>query len=484
MTSSRSPSPESNGGSIIPPYDQEAEKAVLGCIMLSPLECAPACVTGIGSDHTAFYDLRHQTIYGCLVEMYDAHQAIDLITLSDWLRFQVKLDAAGGLSYLASLPDGVPSAANLPSYLEILMEKAKSRKGIRIATDVVTGFYEGNTEVDELVDSASQRFLDLAAARQAEKELLINELVHESLTEIEAWHANQGDVTGIGTGLVDLDRLTTGWHGGELIVIAGRPGHGKTSLGMNMVEHAAVDLGLAVGVFSLEMTGRSLVTRMICSRARVNIRRIKEGFMAERDFPKLTAAAARISASRIFINDISGLSILGLRTRARRMAQLHGIKMLVVDYLQLMIAERGKNDSRQNEVAAISGGLKGLAKELDIPVIAMCQLNRSQEKEKNRPPMLSDLRESGAIEQDADVVGLLHKPSGYDNEERAYVEADEINLHIAKQRNGPTGVVNLLFFKGFTRFESAAKVTSVDAPVPDTAMPYAGDTEPQQEMPI
>jgi replicative DNA helicase len=275
-------------------------------------------------------------------------------------------------------------------------------------------------------------------------------------------------LTGVGTGFTDLDKMTSGLHGGEMVVIAARPSMGKTSLAMNIAENVSIDQKLPVGVFSLEMTSESLVLRMLCSRSRVNLRNVRDGFLAERDFPKLTGAAGKLANAPLFIDDSSGLSILQLRAKARRMHQQYAIKLFVIDYLQLLHSTARRAENRQQEIADISNGIKSLAKELNVPIIVLSQLNRELEREKNRKPRLSDLRESGAIEQDADVVGLLYKPSSGDDDEAGNPAAEEdavpVNLLIAKQRNGPTGDVNLTFLKSYTRFESAAKVSEEDVP--------------------
>jgi replicative DNA helicase len=298
----------------------------------------------------------------------------------------------------------------------------------------------------------------------------IKDLVKRAINTIEDYHQRQGTLTGIGTGFVDLDKMTTGLHGGEMIVIAARPSVGKTSLAMNIAEHVSIDQKLPVGVFSLEMTAESLVLRMLCSRSRVNLRNVREGFLAERDFPKLTGTAGKLANSLLFIDDSSGLSILQLRAKARRMHQQYGIKLFVIDYLQLLHSTSRRAENRQQEIADISSGIKALAKELNVPVIVLSQLNREVEREKGRPPRLSDLRESGAIEQDADLVGLLYKPTKQGEDEDGVSDAGEgdaiaVNLLIAKQRNGPAGEdVHLTFLKAYTRFESAAKIQAEDVP--------------------
>jgi replicative DNA helicase len=318
------------------------------------------------------------------------------------------------------------------------------------------------------MDEVERDILRISESRVQSQTTTIKDLVKRAINTIEDFHQRQGVLTGVGTGFADLDKMTSGLHGGEMIVIAARPSMGKTSLAMNIAEHVAIELRLPVGVFSLEMTSESLVLRMLCSRSRVNLRNVREGFLAERDFPKLTGSAGKLASAPLFIDDSSGLSILQLRAKARRMAQQYGIKLFVVDYLQLLHSTSRRAENRQQEIADISSGIKSLAKELNVPVMVLSQLNREIEREKGRPPRLSDLRESGAIEQDADVVGLLYRPkSGNEDDEGgggAEEDAVPLNLLLAKQRNGPTGDVELTFLKSYTRFESKAKVSDEDVP--------------------
>jgi len=451
----------------LPPHSPEAEAGVLGCALLSPNECLGVCIEKFKAGPEVFYDLRHQTIYEMLTEMYDAKEAIDLITLQQRLKDKQMLEGVGGLAYLASLPDAVPSAANLSFYVEIVREKHILRRMIRTCTDVVGRVYEHEGEVDSLLDEVERDILQISEARVESTSLAIKDVVHAAINRIEEYHQRQGMLTGLSTGFTDLDKMTSGLHGGEMIVIAARPSMGKTSLAMNIAEAVAVDQKLPVGVFSLEMTSESLVLRMLCSRSRVNLRAIRDGFLAERDFPKLTGAAGKLANSPLFIDDSPGLSILQLRAKARRMSQQHGIKLFVIDYLQLLHSTARRAENRQQEIADISNGIKSLAKELNVPVIVLSQLNRELEKDKSRKPRLSDLRESGAIEQDADLVGLLYKPNSGDDDEGGggqEQEAVPVNMLIAKQRNGPTGDVCLTFLKTYTRFESAAKISADDMP--------------------
>jgi replicative DNA helicase len=450
----------------LPPHSIEAEQGVLACIMLSPNDCMGECLTKLKAGSEVFYDLRHQVIFDVMAEMFDKREGIDIITLHQRLKDRQMLDEIGGLAYLSALPDTVPSSANLGFYLEIVEEKFLLRKMIRVCTEVVGRAYEHQGEVDALMDEVERDVLRISEARVRSTSNTMKELVKKAIGTVEDYHQRQGALTGLGTGFMDLDKMTAGLHAGEMIVIAARPSVGKTSLAMNIAEHVAVEERLPVGVFSLEMTADSLVLRMLCSRSRVNLRNVREGFLAERDFPKMTNAAGKLAHAPLFIDDSSGLSILQLRAKARRMHQQYGIKLFVIDYLQLLHSTSRKADNRQQEIADISNGIKSLAKELNVPVIVLSQLNREVEREKGRPPRLSDLRESGSIEQDADLVGLLYRPKQEGEEDsNLNAESEPINLLVAKQRNGPAGEdVSLTFLKSYTRFENASKVSPEDVP--------------------
>lgn len=459
----------------MPPHSVEAEKGVLGCVLLSPREGLGACFERFTKGDEFFFDPRHQVIFANIVELCDQQSAVDLITLVTRLQERGVLETVGGYAYLAALMDAVPSAANLGYYLETVREKHLLRRMIHTCTRVVSQAYEPSLNIGVFLDRAEAEILEVNRERNATTTRSINDLVGKAMHRIEYFFNNRGQLSGLATGFPDLDRKTNGLQPGEMIVIAARPSMGKTSLAMNIAEHAAVTLREPVGVFSLEMTAESLVMRMLCSLARVNNHSIREGGLHERDLAQITEATGLLANAPLYIDDTAGLDILQLRARARRMRERHGIKLFVIDYLQLLqsASQRRGDPNRAQEIAEISSGVKGLAKELEVPVIVLSQLNRELERDKTRKPRLSDLRESGAIEQDADVVGLLYKanpkdprePAGSDDDDDAAANNDAVpvNLLIAKQRNGPTGDVGLTFFKTCTRFESRSKVHPEDA---------------------
>jgi replicative DNA helicase len=458
----------------LPPHSLQAEQGVLGCILLDP-ESMVTCIERLQVQGQEFYDLRHQTIYGVLLELYDDRVPIDVINLVERLKLWDQLEQVGSINYLSALPDVVPSAENLPSYIDIVLEKYALRRMIRVCTEGVGKCFEQKSPVDVLLAQVEHDVLSVSESRIEPVNHSMHALVSESLHLIEEIHLNQGIITGLATGFADLDKMLNGLQKGEMVVLAGRPSTGKTALAMNIVDHVSVTNHLPVGVMSLEMTARSLVMRMICSRARVNIRNVNEGFLATQDFPKITTAAGQLHTAPIFIDDTGGLSVMQIRAKLRRMKQRHDIKIGVVDYMQL--ANAPGSHSREDEVGQISTGLKNLAKELDIPILVLCQMNRSIEHEKNRRPRLSDLRESGRIEQDADVVLMLYNVKNpYDEDESEYQDARPVNCLIAKQRNGPTGDVRLTFLRNLTRFETAAKVSDEDVEAEaQPALPHAND---------
>jgi len=456
----------------LPPHDLQMEMGVLGCCLIDPNTCIGQCIETLKDDgKAAFYDLRHQTIYELLAEMFNARVPVDLMTVQQRLKDAQMLEQVGGMVYLSQLQDVVPSAANLAYYLKIVQEKYLLRRLVQTCTATVSRIYDFEGDVEQLLDEVEKDINQVNDSRVQSGTRNRADLVNSALGTIEKMFSRQGEISGIATGFTDFDKMTDGLHGAEMIVIAARPSVGKTSLAMGIAEHVALELNLPVGVFSLEMSGESLILRMMCSLGRVNLRNIRDGFMSQADVPQLQLAATRINAAPLHIDDTAALSILQLRARARRMHAQHGIKLFVIDYLQLMNSgSRKAQENRQVEISEISGGVKALAKELNVPVIVLSQLNRELEKDKSRKPRLSDLRESGSIEQDADLVGLLYKPDPGDEEEdssrRSAAEADGIpvNWLIAKQRNGPTGDVHLTFLKPYTRFESRSKFSDEDVP--------------------
>jgi replicative DNA helicase len=443
-----------------PPHSVEAEQGVLGSMLISPREAIAECVEKINEEY--FYVPAHQTIYTALVELWNAGQAIDLITFTQILRDRNLLESVGGAAFVTSLFTFVPTAANVQYYLEIVRDKFILREIISASTESVRRAYEEQDEVNNLLDEVEQRIFAVGEDRFKGEMLSMKEQVMSTLESIEKLFENKGAITGVSTGFRDLDKLTSGLHSSEMIVIAARPSMGKTALAMNIAEHAAIEVKLPVAIFSLEMSAQQLVQRMLCSRARVNLANTRDGFLAEADFPKLTHAASKLAEAKIFIDDSAGLSILELRAKARRLKAQQDVQLIIVDYLQLLRStSRRAQDNRQLEISEISAGLKGLAKELKIPIIVVAQLNRNPEIRTGSGkgvPRLADLRESGSIEQDADLVGLLVREEYYadSDEERTELEG-KAELIIAKQRNGPIGQVKLTFLKKFTRFEDRAE---------------------------
>lgn len=445
------------------PHSVEAEQGVLGSMLISPREIIAECVEKISEEY--FYVPAHQTVYTVLVELWNAGQGIDLITFTQTLRNRNVLDAVGGAAFVTSLYTFVPTAANVGYYLEIIREKFILRQIISACTEGVRRSYEEQDEVNNLLDEVEKKIFAVGEDRFKAQMPTMREQVMEAIESIEKLYANRGSITGISTGFTMLDEMTSGLHPAEMIVIAARPSMGKTAFAMNIAEHVAIEGKKPVAIFSLEMSAQQLVQRLLCSRARVNSKKVRDGFLAERDFSTLTSAASKLAEAQMFIDDTAGLNILELRAKARRLKSQHDIQLVVVDYLQLLrsTSRRGQ-DNRQIEISEISAGLKGLAKELSIPVVVLAQLNRNPENrtgDSKGRPRLSDLRESGTIEQDADFVGLLVREEYYaDSEEEREESQGKADLIIAKQRNGPTGDVPLTFIKEFTRFEDRARETA------------------------
>lgn len=429
-------------------------------MLIAPREAIPEVLERAKTDW--FYVPAHQLIFDRLVAMWDANQAIDIITVTQAFRDAGQLDQVGGPALITSLYTFVPTAANVRYYLEIVRDKHMLRSIIAGCTEGVRRAYEEQDEVGLLMDEVESKILAIGQDRFAGSGAVqsMKDNTMRAIEIIEATYERKGGISGLATGFIELDRMTSGMHPAEMIVIAARPSMGKTSLAMNITEHLAINEGRSVGVMSLEMSVDQLVQRMICSRARVNLQKVRDGFLSERDFPAITAASAKLAEAKIFIDDAGGLSILELRAKARRMVSQFHVELLVIDYLQLLHStSKRARDNRQVEVSEISAGIKSLTKELKIPILVLAQLNRQPESRQGGKPRLSDLRESGSIEQDADCVLLLTRPEIYEEDEEARAEmAGEAELIIAKQRNGPVGEVPLTFLKEFTRFEDRARM--------------------------
>jgi len=447
----------------LPPNSMEAEQGMLGSILTSPKDCLSDCISKIKAGHEVFYDLRHQTIYEVMVGMYESSKHVDIITVQQTLKDRGMLDQIGGISYLSHLQDLVPSAANLSYYRSIVLEKFLLRKMISTCTESVSKIYDYEGDVDALISEYESKALGIADLKETNTNRSCLDFVKEATDRIEFYFNNQGKISGIKTGFFNLDKLTDGLHGGEMVVLAARPSCGKTTFAMNIVEDVAVKQGIPTGVFSLEMMGRDLMVRSQCSLSGQSLQDIRDGRI--KDPKSMVMASAKLARAPIFIDDESSLTINQVRARARRMVSRNKVKLIVIDYLQLMRSNSKRAQmSRQIEISEISSGVKAMAKELNVPVIVLSQLNRDMEKDKKRKPRLSDLRESGSIEQDADMVAFLYNPNAGDEDDDKIAQQTvvPVNLLIAKQRNGPAGVeVNLVFMKNLTRFEQVSKFDDV-----------------------
>jgi replicative DNA helicase len=442
------------------PQSPDAERGVLSAFLIAAREIGGLCAEKqITKAH--FSIPQHGLIFEALIGMWDRNEPIDFITLTQHLRDRSLLDPSGGAAFITELFTFLPTAANAAYYIDILQEKYTLREIITVCTEYAARSYDEQDDVQNLLDQVETKVFQIAQDRFKDRVANMKQLVVQAIGSIEELYSRRGSITGLSTGFGDLDKMTDGLHGSEMIVIAARPSMGKTALAMNIAEHVAVEMKKAVAVFSLEMSSQQLVQRLLCSRARVNLGRVRDGFLSERDFPALQTAASRLAESKLFIDDTSGLSILELRAKARRLKSQHDIQAIFIDYLQLLRSpSKRAQDNRQLEIAEISSGLKGLAKELNIPVVVLAQLNRNPEQrtgDSKGRPRLSDLRESGSIEQDADLVGLLVREEYYaDSEEDREAAKGKATLIIAKQRNGPVGDVPLTFLKEYTRFETRA----------------------------
>jgi replicative DNA helicase len=435
------------------PHNLEAEKCVLGAILIdNPSFNQAAEVIDAGD----FFRDAHRRIFEKMVGLSERSQPIDPVTLKDELTRTGELDEVGGPAYISSLTDGVPRSANVEYYAKIVKEKSTLRRLIQSATEVLGRAYDAEQDADDLLDEAERSIFEIAEHRLRTGFVPLSELVNSGYELIEKLQEHKGLVTGVPSGFTDLDEMTSGFQPSDLVIVAARPSMGKTSLVLNMAMHCGVEAARTVGIFSLEMSREQLFLRMLTSEARVDAHRFRGGFLGEGDYQRLVGAFARMHDAKIFIDDSPGLGILEMRAKSRRLKLEHGLDLLIIDYLQLMQG-RGRFDNRQQELAAISRSLKILAKELKVPIIALSQLSRAPESRSDHRPQLSDLRESGALEQDADVVLFIFREDMYAAEgERAPESEGVAELIIGKQRNGPVGSVRLAFLKQYTRFENLA----------------------------
>ncbi len=400
-----------------------------------------------------FYLEAHRKIYEAILALEEAGQPVDLLTVTNYLQEKKLLELAGGVTYVASLASIVPTTANVEYYARIIEEKAILRQLIGVAERIAGLGYEGSEDVERLIDEAERMILELGARRNTGLFLSIKEILQQIFEYIEERYRNRGTVSGIASGFTDLDRLLCGFQPGDLIIIAGRPAMGKTSLGLTIAQQVALQSQIPVAVFSLEMSRAQLVQRMLCAEAMVDQQKVRSGYLTPEDWARLTRAAARLAKAPLYIDDTAILSPRQLRAKARRLQVEKGLGLILVDYLQLMQGNR-RAENRQQEIAEISRSLKGVAKDLNVPLVALAQLSRSVEQRQDKRPIMSDLRESGSLEQDADVVMFIYRDEYYrpDTEKRGVAE-----IIVAKQRNGPTGLVELAFLKEFTRFMNLAK---------------------------
>ena len=433
----------------IPPHNKDAEQCVLGAI-LQQQGILPKTIDILQPDD--FYFQANKLIFTAMLALFEKNEPQDLITVSNYLKSANTLAEAGGPAYLASLTDLVPLASNIVYYSKIVREKSILRKLIATTTDIASRCYEEQDDIEKLLDEVEQTVFEIARDKSGQNFEPLNKIITRTFERVTALAERKELITGVPSGFDQFDKMTAGLQSGDLIIVAGRPSMGKTALAMNIVQNTALQHGTSVGVFSLEMSKAQLGLRLLCSLSKVDSNDLRTGFIKDNDWPKLTRAAGELSQSKIFIDDTPALSVLEMRAKTRRLKAENDIGLVVVDYLQLM---RGRSDSREQEISEISRSLKAMAKELDIPVIALSQLNRSLESRPNKRPQLSDLRESGAIEQDADVICFIYRDEVYnkaeDNPKRGIAE-----LIIGKQRNGPTGTVELAFLGKYTSFENLA----------------------------
>jgi len=430
----------------LPPQNIEAEQAVLGAIFLEPSSLTLASEILIPDD---FYRAAHQKIFNCMLLLSDKGKAVDLVTVTEELSAAKLIEDIGGVSYLSELAGAVPTAANIEYYAKIVEEKSLLRRLIRTATNIAQDGYTREDEVENLLGEAEKSILEVAQRKNAGAFHNIKDVLVRTYDNIEIMHNRKGDITGIATGFTELDKMTAGFQRNDLIIVGARPSVGKTAFALNIAQNVATKTEENVAIFSLEMGAEQLVMRMLCAEGNIDAQRLRTGSLTDDDWGKLTMAMGSLSNAGIFIDDTPGVRIQEIRSKCRRLKQEHGLGMILIDYLQLIVGSGRAGENRQQEVSEISRSLKSLARELQIPVIALSQLSRGVEQRQDKRPMMSDIRESGSIEQDADIVAFLYRDDYYDKESE---DKNIIEIIIAKQRNGPVGTVQLAFVKEYNKF--------------------------------
>ncbi|WHY00732.1 replicative DNA helicase [Neobacillus sp. DY30] len=430
----------------LPPQNIEAEQAVLGAIFLEPSALTVASEILIPED---FYRASHQKIFNAMLKLNDEGKVVDLVTVTEELAAAKLIEDTGGVSYLSELASSVPTAANIEYYARIVEEKSLLRRLIRTATEIASDGYSREDEVEALLSEAEKNILAVAQRKNAGAFHNIKDVLVRTYDNIEQMHQRAGEITGLETGFIELDRMTAGFQRNDLIIVGARPSVGKTAFALNIAQNVAHKTGENIAIFSLEMGAEQLVMRLLCAEGNIDAQRLRTGTLTDDDWGKLTMAMGSLSNSGIFIDDTPGVRISDIRSKCRRLKQEHGLGMILIDYLQLILGSGRAGENRQQEVSEISRSLKQLARELQVPVIALSQLSRGVEQRQDKRPMMSDIRESGSIEQDADIVAFLYRDDYYDKESE---NKNIIEIIIAKQRNGPTGTVSLAFVKEYNKF--------------------------------
>ncbi|ETP66960.1 replicative DNA helicase [Planomicrobium sp. HSC-17F08] len=430
----------------VPPHNHEAEQSVIGAIFLEPQSLISVAEIVMPED---FYRIAHQKIFQTMLNLSDHGKAIDVVTVTEELSAKKELEDVGGLSYLTEIANAVPTAANVAHYAHIVEEKSLLRRLIRVATSIVEDGFTREDEVQALLAEAEKKMMEVSSRKNAGDFIHIKDVLVKTYDNIELLHTRKGDVTGIPTGFRDLDKITAGFQRNDLIIVAARPSVGKTAFALNVAQNVATKTDENVAIFSLEMGAEQLVMRMLCAEGNIDAQIMRTGALQNEDWRKLTMAMGSLSNAGIFIDDTPGIRVNDIRAKCRRLKQEYGLGMIMIDYLQLIQGPGKSGENRQQEVSDISRSLKGLARELEVPVIALSQLSRGVEQRQDKRPMMSDLRESGSIEQDADIVSFLYREDYYDKETE---DQNMIEIIIAKQRNGPTGTVKLAFVKEYNKF--------------------------------